>query len=269
MKTWTLLGLLFVAFQAMAQDKSVLITAFDPYGDRSVNNSTRAANDIIPDLRKQYPNIHFKFCQLPTIYDKGFEVLKDCYHNMKTKPMFIISMGAGKCEGVSLETATHNWDKDSGEDNDGVIRSGQVIIDGAPKSLGINLPLNQAYCGVDSALRKYIRVPKSPDNFVCNNTIFRTRHELSNIPMGFFHVPGSSCWMNRTKRRRTKTIMLSIISTFIKSFEEQNSNKGLPSFANNMSWPVSKYTVSASYQTKIDQLSSCEKEFFHKLLSSY
>jgi len=188
--------LLLALFSSLAfARETVLITAFEPFGGRKVNNSALVAAELAANFSKDWD---YKVCVLPVEYDRGAEAAKKCFNALERRPALVLSTGEGDCT-VRAEIRAHNLDDSPGfPDNGGLIREKYVIEPGAPDHQPLTLPEPEMVCAarVGSAPEVRVRASISPGYFVCNGTAFRLARYFAPQKMrfGFVHLPvAGSC----------------------------------------------------------------------------
>ena len=173
------------------QKKSWLITAFDPFSGRKVNNSNLVLDEIkklVSESADEFP-FQFFYLLLPTLYDTCFDELEIEVKRLQASGVRlegILSLGEGS-EEFKLETQANNLD-DVAEiaDNAGVKRKGQKIF----KDLDANqtIPLRFPF----EAFAR-IRTSKSPGFYICNHLCAKAGRKFGEDPsapfFGFIHVP--------------------------------------------------------------------------------
>lgn len=168
-----------------------LITAFEPFAGRSVNNSELVLNEIKKLYAKNSSEsgwpFEFHFAILPTEYDTCFTILMNEFGSLQKNGIQlegVLSLGEG-AEEFKLETQANNLDDvPNFPDNKGVVRVGQKIF---PKLKDEFIPLRFPF----EAFSR-IRSSKSPGYYICNHLCARMGVEFaeSNKPhFGFIHVP--------------------------------------------------------------------------------
>lgn len=181
----------FLLFSQLSFAKSVLISGFDAFDDAPGNNSSV----IGKILAKNFLNtdISVEFCQLRTIYFKSSDELKDCYHSMKIKPDYIISLGETACKGLKFERRAINKMKDISQDNDGIHYIGEPIRASMPKYIPMSLDLTPLYTMLSRNEKKFVKLSKDQGTFVCNNLSYITASDIKETPYTFIHVPSYTC----------------------------------------------------------------------------
>lgn len=182
--------LLLALFSTLAfARETVLITAFEPFGGRKLNNSALVAAELRSHFSQDWD---YHVCVLPVEYDRGAEAAKKCFAALGKRPALVISTGEGDCT-VRAEIRAHNLDDTPGfPDNGGLIRENHVIEPGAPFHQPLSLPVPEMVCaGREAGAKPVVRASISPGYFVCNATAYRMARffEPRKVPFGFVHLP--------------------------------------------------------------------------------
>lgn len=156
----------------------ILVTGFEPFDGEKLNPSQL----LLKALSSQKD---VKTLLLPVSYRESFSSLQALYQ--KEKFDFVLHLGqAGRRTHVCLEQFAHNWSGARTADEEGVLKSGEVIDSKAPLSYSPNLNLE--------ALRDYLRKKEIPTEisinaggFICNYVYFRSLQLAA--PALFMHVP--------------------------------------------------------------------------------
>jgi pyroglutamyl-peptidase len=170
--------------------ETVLVTAFEPFGGRKLNNSALVAAELAANFGKDWD---YHVCVLPVEYDRAAESAKKCFAALGKKPALVLSTGEGDCT-VRAEIRAHNLDDTPGfPDNGGLVRENHVIEPGAPAHQPLTLPVPEMVCAARTAAKPLVQVRASisPGYFVCNATAFRLARffEPQRIRFGFVHLP--------------------------------------------------------------------------------
>ncbi|HUP58271.1 MAG TPA: hypothetical protein VM598_12515 [Bdellovibrionota bacterium] len=208
MRTLLLLFLVPLSAAAAAPDDvaRILITGFEPFGGRAQNHSFEIARALERSPGLVAAGVEVTACLLPVDYDRGAEVAKRCFENLRGKPALVLSLGEGDCS-LRIETAATNLDDTSVPDNSGVLRENRVIDPSLPPRVGLSLAVDRMYC-VRPPSRAPFRASVSPGFYVCNNTAFHLAHFFAarGIPYGFIHVPPSDCGSMSDVARNARTL---------------------------------------------------------------
>lgn len=168
--------------------ETVLVTAFEPFGGRKLNNSALVAAELATNFGQDWD---YKVCVLPVEYDRAGVEAKKCFAGLSKKPALVLSTGEGDCT-VRAEIRAHNLDDTPDfPDNGGLIRENHVIEPGAPFHQPLTLPVPEMVCAARVAGGPVVRASISPGYFVCNATAFRLARFFApkKIPFGFVHLP--------------------------------------------------------------------------------
>lgn len=162
----------------------LLLTGFQPFGGNAVNPTM-----LLMDRLAGTPGV--VTATLPVEYGTA----GDAFENLldRHRPAAALCFGlAGNTDVVLVERIAWNRDGTERADNAGVVRTGTVIVEGAPPAYGCGLPvplLVRALAGAG------VPVGLSDDagGYVCNHLYFRARHAIETrgwrTPMAFLHVP--------------------------------------------------------------------------------
>jgi pyroglutamyl-peptidase len=173
--------------------KTVLVTAFEPFGGRKTNGSEAVGKALVA-LGGE--GIEYKLCVLPVEYDKAAVVARKCFEEMNPKPDMVISTGEGDCT-IRVETRAHNLDDTPGfPDNAGVVRTDRVVEAGAPPHERLALPAANMVCAAEGSPGAKVRASISPGYYVCNAVAYRLARYFKpkKVAFGFIHLPvAGSC----------------------------------------------------------------------------
>lgn len=184
-----------LAFVATAHAApTVLISGFDPFRGRTVNNSWSIAREVRARLASAGVDAHE--CQVPTSYARSAPALEACLRALPATPDLVLSLGEVGCA-VKVETRMFNLDHNDAPglfaDNDNARRNRQVIVSGAPRTLGMRFSLPDLYCALDKREQRSTQVSAFAGHFVCNHLGMRFSWDHPELVYGFIHVPEHSC----------------------------------------------------------------------------
>jgi pyroglutamyl-peptidase len=200
-----------------AVPRTLLLTGFEPFGGRPLNNSYEIAKRLQADPTLIGANIRVMLCELPVVYDRAAKVAEACFESLAVAPDAVVSLGEGGCD-IRLETAATNLDNAWSPDNAGVLRRNRVIDPELPARVGFTLPVDLAY-----RARPESRTPVvpsiSPGDYVCNNTAFLLAHyfRARNVPFGFIHLPPEDCAGGRIPRWKDTRLIGSLIGSALEA----------------------------------------------------
>ena len=156
----------------------VLISAFEPFCNRKINNSEEVLNKL--DLCK------YNKILLPVSYNRSFNILKEEIN--KIKPDLVICLGEAinRIE-ICLERRAINLRKASICDNDNVCFDGLKVNDCEDEFLYSNLNIDKL------VLKTNVADSFDAGMFVCNSLFYELldyNRELNNSMLcGFIHIP--------------------------------------------------------------------------------
>lgn len=183
--------------QRTTTERTILVTAFEPFGGRSVNRSqlvlehiARAAaspRGIRPEARVVTRTLPVSFGRL----EKTLERALAC------KPEAVLLLGeSGKAEELRLERLAVNRIDARIADNDGVQPTAERVVEDGPAAYFSTLPLGAALASVR---RAGVAAELSSDAglYACNAAYYLTLHKLhaaglESTPVIFVHVPVKS-----------------------------------------------------------------------------
>ncbi len=183
---------------ASSNTKRVLLSGFEPFGERIENSSQVAVETIVANLRANPdPAIpaEVESIVVPVAYDIAPQELlrkMDSY-----RPDIVISFGEAPDREFRLEAQARNLDDAPYADNRGVERRNEAIVVGAPEFLPTLLPIEEfqqdlAAAGIPTILSD------SAGAYLCNHIFYHSMYAVSsepafqNIRAGFIHVPAES-----------------------------------------------------------------------------
>jgi pyroglutamyl-peptidase len=168
--------------------RTILVTAFEPFGGETVNASWEAAQKL-EDWR--HDDFAAAVRRLPCAYDASVKAL---IHEIETlRPQALLMTGqAARRAVVCVERFGHNLDDANAPDNDGALRRGIRISRAAPEWLETAAPVRTIAVAIKEAGIP-ARVSRDAGGFVCNHLYFGALQYLgdkkSPIPAVFVHLP--------------------------------------------------------------------------------
>lgn len=165
----------------------ILVTGFDPFGD----DKTNPAIEVAKRLPKEINNATIIKLEIPTVFNKSAEVLKEAME--KEDPDYVLNIGqAGGRFGLTPERVAINQDDARIPDNEGNQPIDTVIQANGEPAYFSQLPIK----AMTAAIQKE-GLPASVSNtagtFVCNHimyqAIYLTHTAYPNAKAGFMHVP--------------------------------------------------------------------------------
>lgn len=156
--------------------KTILITAFEPFGGKKTN----ASAEVLQQLPEQIGEAHVRKQLLPVVFGKAAESVSGTYD-------FIFLLGEAGRETVTPETTARNLRSARIPDNEGNQPENEPIATDGPEQYRTAV---QVQALVEEMQKEGYRINVSDDagNFVCNDTFYLvgTGHKE---PVEFIHVP--------------------------------------------------------------------------------
>jgi pyroglutamyl-peptidase len=170
-----------------AAPKTVLLTAFEPFGGQRVNASKLAAEGLDGRVIRGYRVV---VVILPCAFGEAIAVLKRSIR--RVQPDLVIAAGeAGGRAAITLERVAINVDDATIDDNAGARPVDRAIADAGPVGYWSTLPIK----AIVSALKRR-RIPaavsQTAGTFVCNHVFYGLMRILARrrgLRAGFVHVP--------------------------------------------------------------------------------
>jgi pyroglutamyl-peptidase len=261
--------LAFLLFSSYSHAGTVLLTAFEPFGGAAKNGSGEVAQELAKRAETlKAKGIELHTCILPVEYDRGAEVAKECYRQLRRADL-VLSLGEAACD-LRLETRFHNLDNTPGfADNADVIRENQPIVPGGVAESPSSLPLADMFCA--GAGKVSVNPSVDPGNYVCNGTAYRLQNyfRAARIPYGFVHVPTASCKIKFTDTAdQVERMLISAVNALAGSSRDPNWSAARGRFAESVQ-PVVRAEVDAYLRAFGDGESSCARSFYRKLSGIY
>ncbi len=171
-------------------EKSILVTAFEPFGGETINPTARILGNL-PDEICEY-RIHKLL--LPVEFIRCREIAIAEYD--RVKPAAVIMLGQhGGSDAIEAETAAVNLmhafapDGTPRPDNAGFAPLSEPLVKGGAEKLYSTLPVEKIVQAVNAAGVK-CEVSCDAGRYVCNALLYgMLNHNRGEVPTGFLHVP--------------------------------------------------------------------------------
>ncbi|MDN4593713.1 pyroglutamyl-peptidase I [Polycladomyces subterraneus] len=168
--------------------QKVLLTGFDPFGGEPVNPASEAIQRL---STKNFDNIELVTKQIPTVFHKSIEVLKQAIQEVQPNVVICVGQAGGRSD-ITVERVAINVDDARIPDNEGNQPIDDPIVPDGPVAYWSSLPIK--------AIVKNIReadipasVSQTAGTFVCNHLFYGLSHliatEFPSIRGGFIHIP--------------------------------------------------------------------------------
>ena len=205
--------------QPNAAPKTVLLTAFEPFGGQRVNASKLAAEGLDGRVISGHRVV---VVILPCVFGEAIAALKRSIR--RVKPDLVIASGeAGGRAAITLERVAINVDDARIADNAGACPVDRAIAVGGPVGYWSTLPIKT----IVSTLKRH-RIPaavsQTAGTFVCNHVFYGLMQIVARrrgLRAGFVHVPYSPGQASReiptmptsTTRKALEVVIATSIAT--------------------------------------------------------
>lgn len=165
--------------------KKLLITGFDPFGGETINPAWEAVK-LLP---AQIGSFTLTKLQIPTLFDKGAQMVLDAAREIQPDVILCIGQAGGR-SAVTPERIAVNIRDAKITDNGGCQPQGEFVIPAGPAAYfataDVMAMVRAAVSGGYSAV-----VSNSAGAFVCNDVFYTLLHQYaqSDTRVGFIHVP--------------------------------------------------------------------------------
>lgn len=165
----------------------ILLTGFDPFGGESINPSW----EVVRRIPEKIENAEIKGIQIPTVFQKSFEVLKKEIESFN--PDVVICVGqAGGRQGITPERIAINVDDARIADNEDNQPIDFPIQKDGESAYFSTLPI-KAMVEKMTASGFPASVSNTAGTFVCNHIMYQVLYYASkshsSLKAGFIHVP--------------------------------------------------------------------------------
>lgn len=187
----------------------VLLTAFEPFDERSVNSSMILLENL------ELEGVLLTKVILPVTYDtEKLEALMSEYQAYD----LILHLGeAANRKKVSLEAIAINKQGATIQDNLGVMKQDEEIIEGAPLAYETTIPLKKIVTRVSNP---HLDISYHAGTYICNLTYYHSLHYLNSHHLNqlclFIHYPlfGENTLFLEEALSITKSVMNEIKKTY-------------------------------------------------------
>jgi pyroglutamyl-peptidase len=162
----------------------ILISGFLPFGSHTENSS-----QIIAEKFKTHAidGFDIRVIILPVSFNSSFGQLKEAMDSFRPDAVICLGLASNR-KSICLEKVAVNFMHSNGADNDGVVKSHEIILPEGPSAYFSTLPL-EAMLEVKGSYP--VKLSMSAGSFVCNETMYRLLDFLKDgqVQGGFIHLP--------------------------------------------------------------------------------
>ncbi|MCU5774177.1 pyroglutamyl-peptidase I [Erwiniaceae bacterium BAC15a-03b] len=168
--------------------KTVLITAFDPFGGEQVNPSWEAVRQLNEHI---IGGAKVVARQLPTVFGEALTTLYAAMDALQPELVIAVGQAGGRAD-ISIERIAINVDDARIPDNQGKQPIDEPIVAGGPAAYFSTLPIKALVEGIREAGIP-ATVSQTAGTFVCNHVMYGLLHRLAEqggeVRGGFIHIP--------------------------------------------------------------------------------
>lgn len=168
--------------------KTVLMTAFEPFGGETVNPSWEAVRAL---EGKQIGGATIVIRQLPVVFSEVLNVLNQALEELKPDAVLSVGQAGGRSD-ITVERIGINVDDARIPDNAGNQPVDEPIVAGGPAAYFSRLPIKAIVAAVREAGIP-ASVSQTAGTFTCNRVMYGLLHWLeqhqSPARAGFIHIP--------------------------------------------------------------------------------
>lgn len=168
--------------------KTVLMTAFEPFGGETINPSWEAVRAL---EGKQIGGATIVIRQLPVVFSEVLHVLNQALEEVKPDAVLSVGQAGGRSD-ITVERIGINVDDARIQDNAGNQPVDEPIVAGGPAAYFSRLPIKAIVAAVREAGIP-ASVSQTAGTFTCNRVMYGLLHWLeqqrSPARGGFIHIP--------------------------------------------------------------------------------
>lgn len=168
--------------------KTVLMTAFEPFGGETINPSWEAVRAL---EGKQIGGATIVIRQLPVVFSEVLNVLNQALEEVKPDAVLSVGQAGGRSD-ITVERIGINVDDARIPDNAGNQPVDEPIVAGGPAAYFSRLPIKAIVAAVREAGIP-ASVSQTAGTFTCNRVMYGLLHWLeqhqSPARAGFIHIP--------------------------------------------------------------------------------
>jgi len=168
--------------------KTVLMTAFEPFGGETINPSWEAVRAL---EGKQIGGATIVIRQLPVVFSEVLHVLNQALEEVKPDAVLSVGQAGGRSD-ITVERIGINVDDARIPDNAGHQPVDEPIVAGGPAAYFSRLPIKAIVAAVREAGIP-ASVSQTAGTFTCNRVMYGLLHWLAQQASpargGFIHIP--------------------------------------------------------------------------------
>ena len=167
------------------QNRTILVTGFDPFGGESTNASWEA----VKRLPNEIGNLQIHKLEIPTVFGEAAEKVLQAAEALHPQVILCVGQAAGR-SAVTHERIGINIRDARIPDNRGYVPADVPVVPDGPAAYFATVPVKDM---VSAIQQKNIpaSVSNSAGTFVCNDLFYTLLHHFDGTPtqVGFIHIP--------------------------------------------------------------------------------
>ena len=167
----------------------LLLTAFEPFGGKAVNNSLEILHTLERELSYKR-HLEVDYLKLPVVVEKAGRAAEEAL--ISTDYRYMLGIGEANANLVACERVAFNRRNFRIPDNEGNLASGEEIVPGGPASYEATLPYHHFVNGA-SVLEQEVVYSNDAGWFLCNELFYSVLYTIEvhslRTKAGFLHVP--------------------------------------------------------------------------------
>jgi pyroglutamyl-peptidase len=167
------------------QNRTILVTGFDPFGGESTNASWEA----VKRLPEKIGNLQIHKLEIPTVFGEAAEKVLQAAEALHAQVILCVGQAAGRGS-VTPERIGINIRDARIPDNRGYVPADVPVVPDAPAAYFATVPVKDM---VSAIQQKNIpaSVSNSAGTFVCNDLLYTLLHHFdgTSTQVGFIHIP--------------------------------------------------------------------------------
>ena len=167
------------------QNRTILVTGFDPFGGESTNASWEA----VKRLPEKIGNLQIHKLEIPTVFGEAAEKVLRTAELLRPQVILCVGQAAGRSS-VTPERISINIRDARIPDNRGYVPADVPVVPGAPAAYFATVPVKNMVFAIQQK-----NIPASVSNsagtFVCNDLFYTLLHHFddTSTQVGFIHIP--------------------------------------------------------------------------------
>ena len=182
----------------------VLLSGFEPFGDRPTNQSWAVAEKFAGEK-------DIDIVRLPVSYSDAHRILINKLESSDYDLVLMMGETSSTTDSIRLERVALNFKDAAMPDNDGLTAYDEAIVAGAPAAYFTAFPLKKIAGALNDNGHR-VKITNSAGTFVCNHVYFNILHYLSENNQSlialFVHLPASTESLSEDEMRNTIKALL-------------------------------------------------------------